>query len=137
MFLIWEGNRGWTFSLKAALSWIISDILVISDGLKLDFIYDGFLSKLFTWQDANWWTVVMWIIISNQCSKSRSSYFRSLISATASWDFRTAIVLAIGHIFSLVLSGRDRAIWLKAVIVPNTCQPFQEFPASTLHPCVD
>ncbi len=63
--LIWEDNTRWSFSLNEALLWTC--ILARSNSFKLKtfVMVDLFLTntQLFTLQDVNWWTGVMWIIV--------------------------------------------------------------------------
>ncbi len=60
--LMREDNRGWTFSLEEVLLWIM-EYFGQKQGLKLKQYNDGFLTnmQLFTSQDVNWWTGVVWI----------------------------------------------------------------------------
>ncbi len=58
--LMWEDNRGWTFSLEEE----DCGHLARSDGLKLNaLMMDLFLTntQTFTSQGINWWTGVLWI----------------------------------------------------------------------------
>ncbi len=58
--LMWEDNRRWTFSLEEKLLWTC--ILVRSDK---NVLINLFLTnkQLFTSQDVNWWTGVVWIFV--------------------------------------------------------------------------
>ncbi len=60
--LMQEDNKGWTFSLDEVLLWIM-EYFGRKQGLKLKQYNDGFLTnmQLFTSQDVNWWTGVVWI----------------------------------------------------------------------------
>ncbi len=59
---MWEDNMGWTFSLEEMLLW--THILARSDGLNLKkplWWICLFQTQLFTSQDVNWWTGMVWI----------------------------------------------------------------------------
>ncbi len=63
-----EDNRGWTFSLEEALLWItdIYCVLARSNSIKLKHLMINFFiinTQLFTSQEVNWWTGVVWIIV--------------------------------------------------------------------------
>ncbi len=58
----WKDNRRWTFHWRKHYYELWTRILARSDGLKLKHL-DGFVSykQLFTSQDVDWWTGVVWI----------------------------------------------------------------------------
>ncbi len=63
---MWEDNRRWTFSLEEVLLLIMDSKFGQKQGFDVKNVsMDLFLTKLqlFTSQDINWWTGVVWIIV--------------------------------------------------------------------------
>ncbi len=60
-------NRRWTFSLEEAILWIMDSYFSQKWWFEVKniFVMDLFLTNthLFTLQDVNWWTGVLWIIV--------------------------------------------------------------------------